>query len=46
VAVAQIVKKRKPEEVVIEKAASEGDTLIAMASHGRSGIDRWLFGSG
>jgi Universal stress protein family len=30
---------------VIEKAASYGDTLIAMATHGRSGVDRWLLGS-
>ena len=29
---------------MIEKAG-DGDTLIAMATHGRSGIDRWLLGS-
>lgn len=40
-----MVMKGKPEDVVIEKAASESDTLIAMATHGRSGIDRWLLGS-
>jgi nucleotide-binding universal stress UspA family protein len=45
VAVSQIVRKGKPEDIVIEQAASDGDTLIAMASHGRSGIDRWLLGS-
>ena len=38
-----MVVKGKPEEVVIEKAAK--DTLIAMATHGHSGIDRWLLGS-
>ena len=35
----------KPEEVVIKTAASYGDTLIAMATHGRSGVNRWLLGS-
>jgi nucleotide-binding universal stress UspA family protein len=44
-AVSQSVRKGKPEELVIEQAASDGDTLIAMATHGRSGIDRWLLGS-
>jgi len=39
------VSKGKPEEVVIEKAASNSETLIAMATHGRSGMDRWLLGS-
>jgi len=39
------VSKGKPEEVVIEKAASDSAALIAMATHGRSGIDRWLLGS-
>jgi nucleotide-binding universal stress UspA family protein len=45
IAITQAVRKGKPEEVVIEKAASDGDTLITMATHGRSGIDRWLLGS-
>ena len=35
----------KAEEVVIEKAAADKDTLIVMATHGRSGIQRWLLGS-
>ncbi len=39
------VGKGKPEEVVIEKAAADKDTLIVMATHGRSGIQRWLLGS-
>jgi nucleotide-binding universal stress UspA family protein len=38
------VEKGKPEEVIIEKAASDG-TLTAMATHGRSGINRLLLGS-
>lgn len=45
IASSPIVMKGKPEEVVIEKAASYNDTLIAMATHGRSGLDRWLLGS-
>ena len=45
VASSHMVIKGKPEEVVIEKAASDGDTLITMATHGRSGVDRWLLGS-
>jgi len=32
-------------EAIVESAAPEKDTLIAMATHGRSGLDRWLLGS-
>ena len=39
------VDKGKPAEVIIEKAAANKDTLIAMATHGRSGLNRWLLGS-
>jgi nucleotide-binding universal stress UspA family protein len=39
------VARGKPEEVIIEKAAADEDTLIVMATHGRSGIQRWLLGS-
>jgi nucleotide-binding universal stress UspA family protein len=39
------VETGKPEEVIIEKGASDATTLIAMATHGRSGISRWLLGS-
>jgi nucleotide-binding universal stress UspA family protein len=35
----------KPAEVIIEVAALQLDTLIAMATHGRSGVRRWLLGS-
>jgi nucleotide-binding universal stress UspA family protein len=38
------VEKGKAEQVIIETAADKG-TLITMATHGRSGIDRWLLGS-
>lgn len=40
-----VVDTGRPEEVIIEKAAAEQDTLITMASHGRSGMNRWLLGS-
>jgi nucleotide-binding universal stress UspA family protein len=39
------VEKGKPEEAIIEKAADDKETLIAMATHGRSGINRWVLGS-
>ena len=32
-------------EAIVESAATDKDTLIAMATHGRSGLDRWLLGS-
>ena len=32
-------------DVIIESAAIDSGTLIAMATHGRSGLDRWLVGS-
>jgi nucleotide-binding universal stress UspA family protein len=44
-AVSCSVKIGKPAEVIIEVAAPHLDTLIAMATHGRSGIRRWLLGS-
>ena len=39
------VDKGRAEDVIIDKAAANAGTLIAMATHGRSGIDRWLLGS-
>jgi nucleotide-binding universal stress UspA family protein len=39
------VAKGRPEEVIIEKAAADKTTLIAMATHGRSGLNRWMLGS-
>ncbi len=32
-------------EAILDVAAEEGCDLIAMTTHGRSGVDRWLFGS-
>ena len=40
-----VVEKGKAEQVIIEEAAADKGTLITMATHGRSGIDRWLLGS-
>jgi nucleotide-binding universal stress UspA family protein len=34
-----------PAEVIANRAAAESETLIAMATHGRSGFQRWLLGS-
>jgi nucleotide-binding universal stress UspA family protein len=38
------VEKGKAEQVIIETAADKG-MIITMATHGRSGINRWLLGS-
>ncbi|MGZ8485858.1 MAG: universal stress protein [Candidatus Binatia bacterium] len=34
-----------PAETILESTRQERDTLIAMATHGRSGAKRWLLGS-
>ncbi len=39
------VARGNPEDVIIEKAAVDNRILITMATHGRSGINRWLLGS-
>jgi nucleotide-binding universal stress UspA family protein len=39
------VENGKAEELIIDKAAADKNTLIVMATHGRSGIQRWLLGS-
>jgi nucleotide-binding universal stress UspA family protein len=39
------VKQGNAAETIIAEAAADSDTLIAMATHGRSGLDRWLMGS-
>ncbi len=39
------VERGRPAEAIIERAAKEKGTLITMATHGRSGINRWLLGS-
>jgi len=45
VSVDYTVEAGAPEEVIITKGAAKKGTLIAMATHGRSGIKRWLLGS-
>jgi nucleotide-binding universal stress UspA family protein len=44
-AVACAVEKGRADEVIIEQAAADKATLIMMATHGRSGLNRWLLGS-
>ncbi|HYA28678.1 MAG TPA: universal stress protein [Acidobacteriota bacterium] len=39
------VAKGDAANVIVESAAAEKDTLVCMATHGRSGLDRWLLGS-
>jgi nucleotide-binding universal stress UspA family protein len=39
------VEKGKAEQIIIETAAVDKGTLVTMATHGRSGINRWLMGS-
>ena len=39
------VRKGNAAETIIESAATAKQTLIAMATHGRSGLDRWMLGS-
>ncbi|MBI3854842.1 MAG: universal stress protein [Planctomycetes bacterium] len=34
-----------PADVILETARTEGATLIAMSTHGRSGVARWALGS-
>ncbi len=34
-----------PAEVIVERATAHPGTLIAMSTHGRSGLQRWLLGS-
>jgi nucleotide-binding universal stress UspA family protein len=39
------MQRGKPAEAILKKATAEPNTLVAMATHGRSGINRWLLGS-
>lgn len=43
--VKRTVEQGKAAEAIIEKAALDKLTLIAMTTHGRSGLNRWLLGS-
>jgi len=44
-AVKSAVEMGRPETVIIDRAAAEESTLIVMATHGRSGLNRFLLGS-
>ena len=39
------LEKGKAEQMIIETAAADKGTLVTMATHGRSGMNRWLLGS-
>jgi nucleotide-binding universal stress UspA family protein len=39
------VERGNPADAIIERAAADKGTLIAMATHGRSGVNRWVMGS-
>ena len=39
------VERGRPADVIIDQGAADEGTLIAMATHGRSGINRWMLGS-
>ena len=39
------VERGRPAEAIIARAEAEPGTLVAMATHGRSGISRWMMGS-
>ena len=43
--VSYAVERGLADQIIIEKAGSDKETLIAMATRGRSGIHRWLMGS-
>ena len=40
-----VVARGEPAEAIVENAGTDPSTLIAMASHGRSGVARWWMGS-
>ena len=40
-----VTEKGTAAEAIIDQAAKDKGTLIAMATHGRSGINRWVLGS-
>jgi nucleotide-binding universal stress UspA family protein len=39
------IEKGRAADAIIDKAAADKGTLITMATHGRSGINRWVLGS-
>jgi nucleotide-binding universal stress UspA family protein len=45
VRVSSVVEIGKPEDLILDEATADPQTLIIMATHGRSGIQRWMLGS-
>jgi nucleotide-binding universal stress UspA family protein len=45
VKVVPLVEVGKPAETIVNHAAADSGALIAMATHGRSGFQRWVLGS-
>ena len=45
VTVSTVTPSGSPAQEIIQEAAREADTLIAMSGHGRSGVGRWVLGS-
>ncbi len=45
VTVSTVTPSGSPAQEIIQEAAREADTLIAMSGHGRSGVARWWIGS-
>jgi nucleotide-binding universal stress UspA family protein len=43
--VKRTVENGRAEDVIVERAGVDNGTLITMATHGRSGLNRWLLGS-
>lgn len=39
------IEQGDPAELIVGKAEADGSTLIAMTTHGHSGLNRWLLGS-
>jgi len=40
-----VVEIGKPEDLILDRATADPQTLVVMATHGRSGIQRWMLGS-
>jgi nucleotide-binding universal stress UspA family protein len=43
--VKRTVEKGRAADIIVDKARADGGMLIAMATHGRSGLNRWMLGS-
>ena len=43
--ISTVALEREPASLIIREAEQESNTLIAMSTHGRSGVGRWVLGS-